>query len=143
MPYLTTQDATDLLREDFASLYELPGEQADLDRDLDDASRTVDQYLAKRYALPITDTEALGYVKARTADLFAEIAWFRTSAAAIPEKAKERAANARQQLEMIAKGTTKLPGSQAEAGAQGGSAGRVALVEGNPPEFTRTQMAGF
>lgn len=143
MPYLSTQDAKDLLRDDFEALYTLPNEQGDLDRDLADASAAVDQYLAKRYALPITDADALAYAKARATDLFGEIAWFRTSSSSIPEKATQRANNARDQLGLIAKGTNKLPGSQAEAGASGGSSGRVALVEGNKPEFTNGQMAGF
>ncbi len=141
--YLTTEDAQAKLRDDFAQLYTLPDDQDALDKDLADADGLVNAYLRKRYALPVTDAEALRAVRAWSIALFCPVAYQRNSSGDIPEKVKLAEKNARADLSMIATGAIKLPGNQTEAGSGSSSGSSVAVVTGNEPQFTHDKLDGF
>jgi len=140
MSYITVNDCQSRLRADFDRLYELPVEQADLNRDMVDAEAVVNGYVGKRYEVPVTDTQALTLVKAWTLDLFVELAYQRTAGSVIPEKVKERAETVRHQLIDISKGNITLAGA---SNLNPPSGLNVATVDGPKPMFRDEHMSGF
>lgn len=139
--YITTADAQKRMRDEFGRLYDLPLQQSDLDEDILAAEAIVNSYLGARYTIPVTASDALAIIKTIALDLLEELAYLRAAGDQIPEKVKERADVARQQLEKIADGSMTLAGAAAAQSASSGSS--VAVVDGNDPQFTRDQMGGF
>lgn len=142
MAYVTSKDCENRLGGDFSSLYELPAQQDDLVQDMANAEAVVNGFIGKRYQVPVTDSQALTLVRAWTLDLFAELAYGRGAGSEIPEKHKDRADQARTQLEQVAKGMMTLAGATAVT-PPSGSGGNVAVVDGAAPIFQRDNMDGY
>jgi phage gp36-like protein len=139
MAYASAEDlAARLGSSKFQAIYrDSPNAPAE---DIADAAAEIDGYLAKRYLVPVTAPDALALLRTWTLDLAIERAFLRPGGSEIPEKYKKRAADVRQNLRDVAKGTMVLPADAAESGR---SAGGSVLVVGNEPEFTREKMAGY
>ena len=140
--YFDFDDVERRLRGDLEALYELPGERAELDQDVEDVEAEVNAFVGKRYAVPVTSARAVAYLKKLCLDVFAETAWARGVGSELPEKVRKAAATARAQLEKIAKGVITLGGATSLQERPVGGAESI-IVDGNDPEFTRDQMGGF
>jgi len=140
--YFSQADAETRMRDHLTELYELPEEQTDLDADIDNVETTVNSYVGKRYAVPITSDTAIAFLKVLCLDLFEETAWHRGSGDELPKKVQTKADNARKQLELVSKGTITLGGATALTERQTGGADAI-IVDGNTPEFDRDNMKGF
>jgi phage gp36-like protein len=108
--------------------------------DLTDAAAEVDAYLASRYAVPVTEPEALPMLRGCQLALAAALAWGRADADELPEKVKDAAKVARGQLKDIAKGDIVLPAAPAQSTS---GAGGAAIVQAETPVFGRSNMGGF
>jgi len=140
--YFTEDEAKGRLKADFASLYTLPADQVDLNTDMAAAESEVNGAVGKRYMVPITNPTALAFLKTIALDLFQARAWMRGDGDEIPKKVETQAKTARDRLVEIATGKTTLGGATSLPEPSTGGADAI-LAEGNPPEFTRTQMEGF
>jgi len=140
--YIDTDDVKGRLKDDFDGLYELPSESDDLNTDIATVEATVKSYVAKRYALPITNDDALVILKSICLDLMEELAWGRGAGSEIPKKTAEKGERARKQLDHLAKGSMTLGGAVGLSERNSGGAEAI-VVDGNDPEFTREQMTGF
>jgi len=140
--YIDSDDVRARLRDNFGSLYELPGDTADLDADIEQAEAVVNSFCGRRYAVPVTSATAVKFLKAIALDLFEEIAWARGAGDEIPKKVSLRAGVARDMLRDIAAGKLTLGGDAAATEQTAGGAEAI-VVDGNAPEFDRDKMDGF
>ena len=140
--YIDTDDATQRLRGDFGSLYDLPDDAVDLADDITAAESTVNAYVGRRYAVPVTNAVAVAFIKVVTLDIFEELAWSRGAGDELPARVTSRADRARKQLRDIADGIITLGGATAAAEQSSGGADAI-VVDGNAPQFNRDHMEGF
>lgn len=141
--YATLDDFKQRLKDHYEAIYS--DDEGVLDEslmadDLTEAYGTVNGYLAARYQVPVSETDALPMLKACQLSLACELAWSRTDSDELPEKAKHAAKIARGQLKDIAKGDLTLPAAPAESAS---GAGGAALVQAETPVFGRSKMGGF
>lgn len=140
--YITEASCRNRLPDDFDNLYDLPGAQDDLTQDIEGVEGMVDSYVGKRYEVPVTATRALLLVVPLVLDLFAERAFGRGAGSEIPKKISDSADTARKMLKEIAAGSMTLAGATGLTERPSGGADAI-LVDGNAPEFTRTDMEGY
>jgi len=140
--YFNTVDAQAKLRHDFDGLYELPSDQPALLSDIAATEATVNSYVGKRYAVPVTAADAVVFLKDICTCLFARKAYFRGPGSEIPEKVEKDSEMCIKQLVGISKGEITLGGAVAIPERPNGGADAI-IVDGNAPEFKRDQMGGF
>lgn len=140
--YIDADDCRNKLRDDFDGLYELPAEQDDLTDDIANIEALADSYIGKRYAVPITNATALSVIKPICLDLFAERAYQRGSGPELTQKVKDAALEARRVLKDLALGVLTLAGAEGLSERPSGGADAI-IVDGNTPEFTRTDLEGY
>ena len=140
--YIGITEVKGRLKDNFASLYRLPAEQADLTSDIEASEAEVNASIGRRYALPITNAAALAWIRTLALDIFEARAWKRSQGDEIPKKIETCAKTARDQLADIAAGKVTIGGADGLAEAPQGGAECV-VIDGNAPEFTRDQMEGF
>lgn len=142
--YATIQQLKDRLHRDYDEFYRDPDTGAADDTlagdDLTAASADVDSYLATRYVTPVTDSDALPLLRHWTLTLCEELAFLRAGGSSAPEKVENRVKAVRKQMERIAGGKGRLPGSPTENETGTGGAAYVSAAE---PVFTRDQMKGW
>ncbi len=136
-PLVTQSTAERRLKADrLAKLYALPDQQADLDQDMQLAGAEVWSMVGRRYAVPVTDADALLSLNALALDLFELLAMRRGPGSEVPPKVADAAKEARAHLKLIAEGKMTLVGAQALA--ENPDAGGDAITfEANEPEFNR------
>ena len=121
----------------FAELY--PAGIAASD-DLASAAAEIDGVLGSRYAVPVTAPGALELLKDWNLTLAEERAYARSAGAAFSDKIKERVAQVRKYLEMVAADRFLLSGCT--AGNSGGLPDYI-VVAADEPNFTREKMGGY
>jgi phage gp36-like protein len=142
MSLLTTTIAEGRLKaETLGRLYALPGEQADLDRDLATAEALVNSYVGKRAALPVTDADAIIVLREHALSIFAQIAWRRSQSQTVPEKVADASDAAIAWLKDYAKGLVTLAGADLPP-PDNGIEGAI-IIEGEDPVFNRANMQGI
>lgn len=142
--YATVQKFKDRLHRDYDEFYRDPdsGEVDDdlAEDDLTAASADVDSYVAMNYATPVTEAQALPLLEHFTLTLAEELAYLRSGGSGAPDKVVKRVETVRKQLDKIAEGDLKLPGSPTRS-ADG--AGAASIVSAATPVFTRDDMEGW
>ena len=133
---------TDLQQRIGTSIYdELYPEPAAAESDLEAAAAEINGAISFRYALPVTGSASLALLRDWNLTLAEERAFARPAGSDFTEKVKSRVALVRQYLAMIREDTFRLPDA-ALAASGSGSAG-IALVQCDPPIFSRDKMKGF
>jgi phage gp36-like protein len=140
--YFAQSHVENRLQAQFQKLYRLPDQLDDLNQDIADVDAEINAYVGRRYAVPVSDGMAVAFLRPIGLDLIEERAWRRGASPEIPKKVAEAAEEARAKLKGIARGEISLGGATAPAERSTGGAEAI-VVEGNVPEFTRTQMEGF
>lgn len=140
--YATVESLLARIGSVYAGLYAGPdGEPlvAEATADLASASAEIDLAVAARYATPVTSPESLALLTPWCLTLAEELAWTRSGVDKTPENIKQRVANVRRLLDLVAEGKRPLPGA-----AERASGVAVAtLIEGARPLMTREEMAGY
>ena len=142
MPYCTLQDLIDRFGEralvaltDRGAFAQGTVDEATVDRAIADTDATIDAYLAKRYALPLTPAQPL--VK----DIALAIAFWKLHTHAPDPKVEADFREAMRQLQQLAAGTMVLAAAGVpEAPGTGGTGAR--LTDRARP-FTEQNMKGF
>lgn len=133
---------TDLQQRIGSSIYdELYPDPEPAESDLEAAAAEINGAISFRYALPVTGQASLALLRDWNLTLAEERAFARPAGADFTEKVKSRVALVRQYLTMIREDTFRLPDA-ALAASGSGSAG-IALVQCDPPVFSRDRMKGF
>lgn len=139
MAYATISDLTERIG---SGIYdELYPDPAPAESDLEAAAAEINGAISFRYALPVTGQASLALLRDWNLTLAEERAFARPAGSDFTEKVKSRVALVRQYLTMIREDTFRLPDA-ALAASGSGSAG-IALVQCDPPVFSRDRMKGF
>ena len=116
-------------------------DRSDALSDLLAAAAEIDGALIMRYTLPVTGPLSLALLKDWCLTLAEERAYARPVGGDFTEKVKRRTDQVRKYLDMLRAGQYLLPDA-VEKGSSG-STGKIAIVQCDPPRFTRNQMEGF
>ena len=116
-------------------------DRSDAIADLQAAAAEIDGALIMRYTLPVTGPLSLALLKDWCLTLAEERAYARPVGGDFTEKVKRRTDQVRKYLDMLRAGQYLLPDA-VEKGSSG-STGKIAIVQCDPPRFTRNQMEGF
>lgn len=139
MNYASVDDLEKALGTPYRSIYK--DDTASANADLVSAAAVVDGYLAKRYCVPVTEPGAMPILKEWCVAIAMELAYGRAGGSTIPEKTKDRAKRAYDQLRDAAKGTLQVPAAPAENTEN--SIGGAVAIECDEPVFTRDKMRGY
>lgn len=116
-------------------------DRSDALSDLLAAAAEIDGALIMRYTLPVTGPLSLALLKDWCLTLAEERTYARPVGGDFTEKVKRRTDQVRKYLDMLRAGQYLLPDA-VEKGSSG-STGKIAIVQCDPPRFTRNQMEGF
>ena len=144
--YIDSTDVQNRLRRNFEPLYTPRGwtsSDSDIvDADIEAAEADLHSYIAARYRVPVTDTEAVKLLKHWALTLVEEIAYGSIPGRKVPDNIAERAKALHERLERIAAGDLSLGTASTVTQATTG-AGADVMTDGPDPVFTRDQMEGF
>ena len=141
--YATLDDFKQRLKSNYGNIYSDDDGIVDeslMTGDLNTAAAELNASIAKRYLVPVTETDALPMLKAWQLALAGELASSRVDTDELPEKVKDAAKIARDQMKALAAGNFTLPAAPAESTS---GAGGSVIVSGEKPVFGRTNMQGF
>jgi phage gp36-like protein len=141
--YATLDDFKQRLKDHYEAIYSDGENVVDESLILDDLTTAygiVNAFIAARYQTPVTQADALPMLRACQLAIASELAWLRPDNNELPEKIKDAAKTARDQLKDISKGAITLPAAPLENAS---AAGASVIVSGDKPVFGRSNMGGF
>lgn len=144
--YVTVAQVKNRLRRSFQPLYTPRGwtdeDEIIVDADIEAAEADLHSYLAGRYAVPVTDPEAVKLLRHWALTLIEEIAYGAIAGTKVPENVAERAKDIRDRLRQIADGKLSL-GTATELTAPSAGPSADFISDGPAPVMTRTKLEGF
>lgn len=141
--YANLEDLKKRLKSNYSNIYSDDAGIVDeslMTGDLNTAAAEVNASIAKRYTVPVVETDALPMLKAWQLALAVEAAWSRVDIDELPGKVKDAAKIARDQMKALAAGNFTLPAAPAEST---GGAGGAVIIKAEKPVFGRSNMEGF
>ena len=141
--YISRSDAETRLSRVYDTIYENDGivDNDLVDADIDAAEGEVDAYLAQRYLIPVTDSNALRVIKSWALTLLEVHAYGRIPGRELPESISTRAKTVRDQLQKAADGSIALGAAETPTEAANGT--DFLIVEGDDPVMGRDNLKGW
>jgi len=144
--YVTVAQVKNRLRRSFQPLYTPRGwtdeDETIVDADIEAAEADLHCYLAGRYVVPVTDSEAVKLLRHWALTLIEEIAYGSIAGTKVPENVAERVKSLRGRLQQISEGKLSL-GTATELTAPSTGPSADFISDGPDPVMSRDLLEGF